>query len=466
MLAVVAVLGALGGWLTDSGVAAATGPPPDTVAATPLLSARRTPELVSRPMAARQLRDAVTPVLGAAPPGTCLTIREGAEPLVAHNETTALVPASNMKVVVGAAALGMLDPGERLVTRFATDGTPTDGSVVRGNLYMIGGGDPLLTTDTYEALFTHGVPPVTDLEAVADRVAATGITRVTGSVVGDGSRYDTARVIESWPDRYLTQGQVGPLSALIVNDGWAVDALVPGAGGGPTTDPDQHAAAVMTQLLEARDVVVDGAPVAGVAPEGATNLVEVPSATVAELVGEMLRFSDNTTAEMLVKEIGLRTRQEGSTAAGLASIGTWLTESGFDTAGFAMADGSGLSPDGRVTCQLLSSVLIDDGPNGPLATGLATPGDPGTLDDRMHPGPLADAVRAKTGTLRDVTALSGWLHTRPGHDLAFSFVINTDDRQIVASDVALQDRLLEAMLDHPQTPPLDTLSPAAPVAPS
>lgn len=464
--AVLAVVAAVAGglaWWTDEGVDAAAAGVPGVVVRTPLLSARRAPELLARPVAARNLRAAVQPVLDAAPPDSCVEVREGqgGEPLVAHRTEAPLAPASNMKLVVAAAALELIGAEERLVTRFATDGAPTDGSTVRGNLYVVGGGDPMLTTDTYEPRFLRGVPPLTDLEAVADQVAATGITTIEGSVVGDGSRYDEQRTAPAWPERYLTQGQVGPLGALIVNDGWEVDPIT-GVGGGPTDDPALHAADVVTELLEARGIDVLGAPTSGPAPQDAATLLEIPSMTIAELVDQALTYSDNTTTELLVKEIGVRSGGGGSTAAGLAAIRSWIDSEGLGADGLHFDDGSGLSSENRVTCELLASLIADDGAQGPVADGLARPGEPGTLDDRMLGEPLRSAVRAKTGTLLNVTSLSGWLRTRPERDLAFAFIQNTGSSQVDGGHLALQERLLEAMVDHPVTPPREQLSPLPP----
>src|SRR5690606_11936972 len=136
-----------------------------------------------------------------------------------------------------------------------------------------------------------------------------------------------------WPPRFIEQGQVAPLSELLVNDGWTVDALTSGVGGGPAADPAVHAADVMTELLEARGVTVTGPPQAGPAPADASTLLEIPSLTVAELVGQALAFSDNTTTELLVKELGVRAGGGGSTAAGLAAITGWIAEHGVDATG-------------------------------------------------------------------------------------------------------------------------------------
>ena len=440
--------------LTEGDQAVAESGPSELTVPTPVLSARRTPELLARPVAARNLRAAVDPVLAQAPPDTCLQVREGANALVSQREGDPVVPASNLKLVTAAAALDVLDPDARFTTRFATDGAPTDGTVVRGNLYMIGGGDPLLSTSGYLAQLPNGEQSSTDMDVVADQIAATGIREITGSVVGDESRYDDVRTVDAWPERFIAQGQVAPLSALLVDDTWS-------AGAGPGGDPATHAASVLTDLLEERGIEVAGAPSSGVAPSDAAVLTEVDSLTVAEIVDEALRFSDNTTVELLVKEMGLQSSGTGSTEAGLTAMREWLAASGLPADGVVLDDGSGLSEENRVTCALLTGLLQDDGADGVIAAGLARPGEPGTLDDKLLAEDLRGRVRAKTGTLRPVTALSGWLRTVPERDLGFSFIINRPDGQVTEADGALQQDLLTAMLTYPQTPDPAQLAPLA-----
>jgi len=123
-----------------------------------------------------------------------------------------------------------------------------------------------------------------------------------------------------------------------------------------------------------------------------------------------------------------------------------------------------LSDTTRVTCALLDAVLQRGGPDGLLANGLARPGRPGTLDKRFTGPDLRDRVRAKTGTLQNVTALSGWTSTGAGRPLQFSIVENTGTRPVQATDLAVQGDLLQALLPYPQTPPLDQLVPRPPVA--
>jgi len=248
-----------------------------------------------------------------------------------------------------------------------------------------------------------------------------------------------------------------------VNDTWQVDPLTGQGTGTPAADPSAHAAAVMTQLLVARGVQIGGLARSGPTPAGSAGLIDIASMPVSALVGETLTFSDNTSAEILVKEIGLKVAGVGSTAAGTKAVTDWATAKGYPMAGVVVLDGSGLGDGNRLTCDLIAAVLRRGGPTGPLAAGLAVPGKPGTLQDRFAGDEWAQRLRAKTGTLLNVTALSGWLATRPGATLDFEIVENTSPLKVTADDLAFQTRLLTALLDQPVAPPLAEAGPAPPV---
>ena len=80
------------------------------------------------------------------------------------------------------------------------------------------------------------------------------------------------------------------------------------------------------ELLVERGVTVTGGSRSGEAPDGLSTIATIDSLTVAEIVDQMNTYSDNTTAELLVKEIGFRRSGEGSTAAGAAAVATILGE--------------------------------------------------------------------------------------------------------------------------------------------
>lgn len=450
--------------VTDSGPAAAHGPRPAMRLTTPVLSARRAPELLSRPTAVRAAKAATSPVVSKFPDVSCVLVADGNTVLADSSSTTPRAPASNTKLLTASAALSVLGSDTRFTTKVLTGAAPAKGRVV-GNLYLVGGGDPLLSTSTATTLMRHGQEPTTSLEALADRVVAAGIREVDGSVVGDGSRYDDQRKVPTWPDRFVTQGTVANLGALMVNDSWSVDPINPkGAPGAAVSDPASVAATAFTALLRARGVQVSGVPSTGAAPHAAAEVASIESLPIKDVVGEMLTFSDNTTAEMLVKEMAVHSGDKGSTDAGIRVLVTDLATRGLPTEGLELHDGSGLSRENRVTCRLLHAVLADDGSTGPIAAGLARPGQPGTLDARFTTGALRDRVAAKTGTLNDVAALSGWLTTTSGRPLTFSILENPVGRPVQATDLALMGQLLGSLLSYPQAPPVDQLAPLPPAS--
>ncbi len=447
----------------DGGSEVATGTDATSRLGTPVLSARRDPELLGRPVALRSVRSAIDPIVARYPDASCVVVTDGATSLAASGATTPLAPASNTKLLTASAALHVLGADTRLETRVQSVGAPTGGRVA-GDLYLVGGGDPLLSTATAASRMRHGTEPTTSLETLADQVVAAGVRQVDGAVVGDGSRYDAERKVPTWPQRYITEGTASNLGALMVNDAWTIDPVDASAGGGAAApDPAAHAAEVFTRLLRDRGVAVTGTPTVGAAPADATTVATLPSATVGEIVDQMLAFSDNTTAELLVKELAAHDGSTGSTAAGIQVLVADLTSRGLPVEGLQLFDGSGLSRENRTTCTLLDAVLSADGADGPISGGLARPGAPGTLDDRFLAEPLRSRVEAKTGTLNDVTALSGWVRTDSGRPLAFSTLQNPAGRRVTAADLALQGELLQALLTYPQTPPVEQLAPAAPV---
>ena len=443
------------GWSLESARSDESQPGPagerTTPSFTPVLSARRVPDVLVRPQAARRLRSRIDPILESAPAQTCVVVADGAAEVYERKPDELMPAASNQKLLTAFAALDVFDVDTTFTTRVAAGAAPAGGTV-EGDLWVIGGGDPVIDSDTYQSTMRYGRTPHTKVEDIADRIAAAGVTRITGSIRGDDSRYDDQRVVPTWPDRYLQQNQVGPLTALSVNDARTYPVVAGGAGGTPrpAADPPAYAASALTDLLRARGVDVVGAPGSGTAPTDLRTLVDVPSMPLRDIVGEMLRFSDNNTAELLLKEIGREASGTGSTESGLATMRSVLERAGLPMDGVELVDGSGLDIGNRVTCRLLSDTLGAAGTESPIAAGLAIADGPdGTLRDRFEGSPAAGAVRAKTGTLKTVTALSGWASTERGLDVRFAVVVNTGGRDVAASDLALQQKVAEAVLSYP-----------------
>lgn len=434
--------------------------------ATPVLSARRIPELIARGTAQRRLEASLGPRAATINGDFCFTAAVGGVSIIDHAGGTALMPASNLKLVTAFAALKVLGADSVLHTEVAAGAKPSGDGTVEGDLWFIGGGDPLIATANYVATNKYGPYPYTSLDTIADKVVASGVRRVTGAVRGDDHRYDDVRTVASWPSRYLSENQVGPLSALSVNDArtYPVGAATAGRPR-PSDDPPRYAAAALTDLLRARGVTIDGEAATGQAPTKRTTLVDMPSLPIRDLVAQMLTFSDNNSAELLLKELGLRRREQPSTHAGAEVVADVLRSSQLDVDGFVQTDGSGLDRGDRVSCRTLQDILVASGHDSDLAAGLPVAGTSGTLRDRMRGPDLRGHVAAKTGSLRDVAALSGWVDGRGGTKVAFSFVLNTKGRTVSAADLKTEEQLVSALRNYPDAPDPETLGPL-PAGPS
>jgi D-alanyl-D-alanine carboxypeptidase/D-alanyl-D-alanine-endopeptidase (penicillin-binding protein 4) len=431
---------------------------------TPVLSVRRVPGLLAGLVGRLRFDDALDaamadPSLGPARDNSCLVVQQGTVTLYARRPTLMLLPASNLKLLTATAILDRLGAESRFLTEVRADRAAV-GGVVDGNLYLFGGGDPLLRTADYVASLRYPELLYTNLDTLAQAVRAAGVTHVTGSVVGDESRYDTQRYVPSWKAAYAATGEVGPLSALQVNDGFA--AVTPRPV--PAAQPAQAAATTFAALLEAHGVVVDGPAERGTAPPAAAHMASLPSAPLTQVVGEVLRQSDNNGAELFTKELG-RLSGAPTTAAGVAAIRADLAADHLPVDQVAMVDGSGLDRSDRASCQLLVDALQRSGPDGALGAGLAVAGQSGTLVKRMVATPAAIRLRGKTGSLDDVSSLSGYVVAATPAPagapqppaLTFSMIFNGDPSQAAAE--AVEDRVGALLAGYPQSPPLERLSP-------
>ena len=463
LLVVVAVFAAWQAVRTDDALAEETPPVADTAPGplTPLISVRRTPEYLRAPTIASNLRNDLVGLTADFPTQSCLVVSQNGEEIFAEQPTLPLVPASAQKLVTAFGVYRILEADRIYSTRLVTDAEVTDG-IVDGDVWLVGGGDPLLATTDY--VDRYEVPQIlTDLEVLADAVVAAGIIEITGAVVGDESRYDDVRYLgeEIWPLRFVEQNQTGPLSALTVNDGFerfdpenSASSLSIAAA-----DPARFAAAYFDDLLEARDIVIRRSARVEPAPEGAADLVPpLASATVGAITNQMLSISDNMAAELLLKEVGLAVDGSGSTAAGVRAVRAALADAGLPIAEVGVADGSGLSLSNRATCRMLVE-LLESSIDTPLYEGLAVAGESGTLRERLVGTPAEGRVIAKTGRLNTVGALAGVATARDGTEFTFAWIGNTTDFYPLEDMVDVQDRLAIELVEYPEGPSVDVLSP-------
>ena len=384
-----------------------------------------------------------------APESMCLSVVADDRPLLESQSWTPLVPASLIKIPTAVAALEVMSPDETFETSAAVSPgawSSVDEGVLKGDLYLIGGGDPVLSTPHYAQRWPMP-EPYTDVTKLADQVFAAlrdhGVTRIEGRVLGDDSWFaDSERDYTShhlegmaepvWKPSFVTNNQSGPLSALLLNAGFSsYSSLWTGAGRARSvraTDPAVHAAAMFDDLLEAQGMVITQKPGKGVSPPPGARVAlgTLESAPLSEILWRMLGRSDNSIAEILLKQIGRRT---GGTdrASATASVEAIMRQKlGVLADGTVIADGSGLSFNNRLTCAALAELLRQAGPDSLIVSRLAQPWESGSLSGCGPSSPTTNLIRAKTGQLNDSKALAGTVVTQNGAVVTFAMIANRE----------------------------------------
>jgi serine-type D-Ala-D-Ala carboxypeptidase/endopeptidase (penicillin-binding protein 4) len=358
---------------------------------------------------------------------------DSGRPVFAWRHTTPRILASNTKLFTTAAALARFGVAGKLSTEVRGTGELGERGVYRGNLYLVGGGDPTFGSQSFAGRAYGGGATVETLAAQLDRA---GVERVAGRVLGDESAFDGLR---GGPDSgYGTSIWVGPLSALGYNRGLGNEN-----GSSFQTSPPGFAAARLTDALRRRGIAVGGAASSGTAPGSADILAAVESPTMARLAALTNKPSDNYFAEMLVKDLAMQARGRGTTAGGAKLAARFARRLGGGPA--RLADGSGLSRLNRASPYRVVKLLLalrERDEWRAFSRSLSIAGRDGTLGSRMRGGPARGHCRGKTGTLTGVSAVSGYCRARSGENYAFSILMNGADPYGAR---AIQDRMLQAI---------------------
>ena len=422
------------------------------------------------------------------------------ETLYARNAGRMFVPASNVKIVTGAAALEALGPDYRYLTRVAAAGE-VRGGVLRGDLIVFGGGDP-----TISERFHGDVRTV--FRAWADSLRAHGVRQITGAVIGNDDVFDDQALGRGWAWDDVESSYSAEVSGLQLNEGFVTVrvASVPGqraaavttrpvsdewvpvvgnvwmAAAGESTEVSfsradslsgvvvsgtlvadttveqevsvrnntRFFAAVLRQaLLEAgigvggQSLDADEDPARG-KPERYTVLFTYISPPMREILAAFLKPSQNQIGEILLKTLGRELRGLGTAGAGVTVIDSMVAAWGLPRRLLSQADGSGLSRYNLVAPEFLVALLERETRSAHFpvfADALPLAGRDGTLRTRMRETPLEADVRAKTGTLSGVRSLSGYVTTASGERLVFSMMVNHHTLSARAAD-----RVAEAAL--------------------
>lgn len=413
-----------------------------------------------------------------------VVVRDGGtgDILYARNPDALLVPGSNQKLLIAAAAFAVLGPDYRFRTTLLTSGR-VHGDTLEGNLYLRGTGDPTMLAERYGDL--------------AATLAGRGIRRVRGRLVADDTWFDTVRLGPDWSwddEGFAFAAQVSALTVAPDGDfdaGTAIVDVYPGltegtaarviltpathylriinrvktgAAGSRATvavdrehgantimlagsvplgtecirrwvsvwEPTAYAAEVFRASLARHGIRMDGPTTFGSTPLLATELAAIESMSLRQLSIPFLKLSNNGIAEILIKAMGRRAADEGSWRAGLQVAGDYLVRRGANVRDIRLRDGSGLSRLNLVTTRELTRLLTDVQREPwfshfydalPIA-GVSERLIGGTLRSRMSGTPAQGNLRAKTGTLTGVSALSGFV-TNTGHSrFIFSSLIN------------------------------------------
>ena len=350
------------------------------------------------------------------------------ETLYSRNSQLLFHPASNMKLLTTSTALKRLGADFKFPTRVFADSVAVTDSSVSGDLFLKGYGNPDLATD--------------DLRWIVNQLKSKGIRRINGNLICDNSYMDDLFWGNGWMWDDASDWYWAQISPLTVNDNCVEITVKPGQhpgdslqyqltpnttfmkivnhgvtvddsdslsrnafkvkrrwkhpanvidieGGRFSTDNERHytidvidspryVGTLFGEMLRAEGVAFDGAVITGESPQNAVLLAEHLSPPLSLVIYNTNKVSDNLSAELLLKTVGAEVRGVPGTAKnGISEIYKFLQEIGVDS----------------------------------------------RLDSRMMNTPAANKLRAKTGSLRGVSALAGYTTTADGEELAFSMIM-------------------------------------------
>lgn len=418
-------------------------------------------------------------------------------------------PASNMKLLISAAALAILDTDYHYKTSVFVRDTPSNG-IISGDIYLKGFGDPDLRTS--------------DLDSLASAIQHLGVTRITANIIADDSYFDD----KYWGNGWMWDDESDPdapyIHALSVNSNCisitlglnSLDSNAVFISLDPVTgfvsvinkviistdsvraplkikhvkrdtgntfivegeflrsginvtqklslrQPHLYAAQLFKESLRHSGIFVDGVISEGITPYGAREIANY-SQPIDKIIHDLNKFSDNLAAENTLKILGgMMNGIPGTAKNGIYVVKGFLATLGIDTVKLFIADGSGVSRYNLLTAEqvvrVLSAMYGQSRIFPIFYNSLPIAGVDGTLAERMSNTPAAGNLRAKTGTLNGVSCLSGYVRTRDGELLAFSMMMQnfitavTDYRQ--AQDkiaVLLANFSRKAFMRRDQTP--------------
>jgi len=402
------------------------------------------------------------------PASTGILVLDGRDGRVLYglNGKLPLVPGSTIKLITAAAALGALGPDHRFMTSIVSDAA-LDGTALQGSIWLVGGGDPELTSD--------------ELRAGVHELQRGGLETITGNVYADGSRYGRDEVSPSWQSDDLQYGWAAPASAISIDGGSVQFTITPHAGSEATVavdppgqrviasvdtgsadadntlridllpndsgyevrgqipygaaqkywravpHPTQAAAVSLFSMLRLAGVEVSGTASEGTAPSPSSTLWEHRSRTLDRVIQQMFFLSDNHYAEELLRAVGWQATGLGDLHNSLTAERAFMQANDIPMQGVVLADGSGLSAQNRVTAQSLAAslhYLLNEPLAEPPFTLLPRAGIEGTVRVRDLAPEAKGRVFAKDGYIEGASAIAGYVLTAHHGPVIFVFLVN------------------------------------------
>ena len=400
--------------------------------------------------------------------------------LYTHDADKLFMPASNQKLLTSAVAMKVLGPDFVWSTPVLLQGVQK-GAVFRGNLVVVGGGDPSVS-DTM-----HQGDARTAFNPVADALAARGITKIVGAVVTSGDQFPGQSTGYGWEIDDLDTPSGAAVDELLFNEGELrlVIRAAAKAGKAPTVEraptktyptlvidavtrlasdtgrrieveydsvasvlrvsgtiaigdsarittsyrhPNDAYRAALIEQLAVRGIRVSGTAVAWKTPPVPDTLITLKSPALRDVLPRLQKPSQNQIAEIFFRTSGLVATGSGDVDSARAVAARTLASYGVTNEMVAYRDGSGMSRHDYVSPRALVRVLdvMRTSPNGALyRAALPLAGVDGTIANRMKNTPAAGNANAKTGTLDKTRSLSGYVNTADGHVIIFSMLCNS-----------------------------------------
>lgn len=415
--------------------------------------------------------------------------------LYEKNTSQLLIPASNLKLLTSAAALGLLGPDYTVKTALYAENDITEDGVINGDIYIKGGGDPVFT--------------YSDLNKMAEALYLKGVRAISGRIVCDDSMFDNIRYGRGWLKDYESYSYAAQVSALNLNsnciDVWvhpntkenrkAIINLKPATsyftiinncatskkgtakkisimrihrqntiiitgqipiGYIPSSAeesitvnyPGLFTGTILKELLNKAGISAAGKVQRGIAPNNAVEIISHESPSISDLIRAMNKPSSNLIAECLLKMTGAKLKNEGSSKVGIEAFKDFFAAAMMDIKGINQVDGSGLSKLNGVTIANIIALLEfmhSHKDSAAYINSLPIAGIDGTMKSRLKGTSAEGITKAKTGTLSGVSSLSGYTQNADGEDIVFSIIMNNKCSNDKAKSI--QDSIVTAITE-------------------